>query len=190
MNARNCERLCGLHAVLGGHVAMLERISGDQWNEGDVSCSVVRRVALPDMFFAMDGILETLLTILLEMKIFREVVEADTQNTLPFLLSTTLLMEAVRKGAGREEAHALIKQHSHAVLEDLRSGRTRENDLFARLAADERFPLDPAAVEAIRNHPDRFLGEAAFQVDAFAQEVDTLLNRFPECRDIHPGSLL
>ena len=190
MNARNCERLCGLTVVLSGYLAMLERISGDQWNEGDVSCSVVRRVALPDMFFAMDGILETFLTILMEMKIFREVIEKETRSTLPFLLTTTLLMEAVRNGAGREEAHALIKEHAHAVMEELRSGRGAESDLFHRLAADERFPLDPAAVESIRNTPGQYLGEASSQVDEFAKQVNVLLNDYPECRDIRPGSLL
>jgi adenylosuccinate lyase len=47
MNARSCERVVGLRHVLTGHLAMVSGVSGDQWNEGDVSCSVVRRVALP-----------------------------------------------------------------------------------------------------------------------------------------------
>jgi adenylosuccinate lyase len=54
MNSRSCERINGLAVVLGGHLAMVAGISGTQWNEGDVSDSVVRRVALPDAFFAAD----------------------------------------------------------------------------------------------------------------------------------------
>ena len=59
-NARNCERICGFSTILGGYVTMMGTLAGDQWNEGDVSCSVVRRVALPDSFLAIDGSLETL----------------------------------------------------------------------------------------------------------------------------------
>ena len=48
VNARNCERVCGFSTILSGHVTMTANLAGHQWNEGDVSCSVVRRVALPD----------------------------------------------------------------------------------------------------------------------------------------------
>mgnify|MGYP001220247372 CR=1 FL=1 len=48
MNARTCERINGFVHVLAGHLTMVSALVGDQWNEGDVSCSVVRRVALPD----------------------------------------------------------------------------------------------------------------------------------------------
>src|SRR4051794_1659410 len=64
MNLRSCERINGLHVILGGHLHMVTSLSGDQWNEGDVSCSVVRRVALPDAFLAADGLFETFLTVL------------------------------------------------------------------------------------------------------------------------------
>ena len=64
MNTRSCERINGLEVVLRGHLAMVAALAGDQWNEGDVSCSVVRRVALPDAFFAIDGLFETFLSVL------------------------------------------------------------------------------------------------------------------------------
>ena len=40
--------------VLRGHLTMVAGIAGEQWNEGDVSCSAVRRVALPGAFFATE----------------------------------------------------------------------------------------------------------------------------------------
>ena len=55
MNTRSCERVNGLAVVLRGYLSMVGELAGDQWNEGDVSCSVVRRVALPDAFFAATG---------------------------------------------------------------------------------------------------------------------------------------
>ena len=59
MNPRSCERVNGFHSILKGHLTMIAGISGDQWNEGDVSCSVVRRCVLPDAFYAADGLFET-----------------------------------------------------------------------------------------------------------------------------------
>ncbi|SVE52518.1 uncharacterized protein METZ01_LOCUS505372, partial [marine metagenome] len=92
MNSRSCERINGFHAILSGHLAMVASLSGDQWNEGDVSCSVVRRVALPDAFYAIDGLLETFLTVLVQMEVFPEVIGAECRRYLPFLLSTTIMM--------------------------------------------------------------------------------------------------
>ena len=64
MNTRSCERVNGLAVVLRGYLSMVGELAGAQWNEGDVFCSVVRRVALPDAFFAADGLFETFLTVL------------------------------------------------------------------------------------------------------------------------------
>jgi adenylosuccinate lyase len=77
MNTRSCERVNGLSVVLRGYASMVSELSGDQWNEGDVSCSVVRRVALPDAFYAIDGLLETMLTVLDEFGAFPAVISAE-----------------------------------------------------------------------------------------------------------------
>jgi len=84
MNSRSCERVNGLHVILKGYLAMGAGLAGDQWNEGDVSCSVVRRVMLPDAFFAIDGLYETFLTILGQMDVYDSVIEAENNHYLPF----------------------------------------------------------------------------------------------------------
>ena len=115
MNSRSCERVNGLTVILRGYASMAAELAGDQWNEGDVSCSVVRRVALPDAFFAIDGLFETFLTVLDEFGAFPAVIEAELRRYLPFLATTKILMAAVRAGVGRETAHEVIK--------DARGGR-------------------------------------------------------------------
>jgi adenylosuccinate lyase len=85
MNTRSCERVNGLAVVLRGNLTMLGELAGDQWNEGDVSDSVVRRVALPDAFFAADGLFETFLTVLDEFGAFPAVVARELDRYLPFL---------------------------------------------------------------------------------------------------------
>ena len=64
MNTRSTERISGFMTILRGHLTMASGLAGDQWNEGDVSCSVVRRVVLPDASFALDGALVTAMTVL------------------------------------------------------------------------------------------------------------------------------
>ena len=144
MNTRSCERVNGLAVVLRGQLSMVGELAGDQWNEGDVSDSVVRRVALPDAFFAADGLFQTFLTVLDEFGVFPAVVQRELDRYLPFLTTTKVLMTAVRNGVGREQAHEAIKEHAVAVALEMRQGRA-DNDLFQRLAADPRLGLSERA---------------------------------------------
>ncbi len=188
-NARNCERICGFSTVLGGYVTMMGSLAGDQWNEGDVSCSVVRRVALPDSFFAIDGSLETLLTVLDQMDIFPSAISQENERNLPFLATTTILMEAVKRGAGRETAHEAIKEHSLAAVKAMRSG-TPGPDLLDRIAGDRRIGLGKKALQSILSESARFVGAAPNQVDLFVAEVKPLGKRVKGAADYRPARLL
>ena len=61
---------------------MVAELAGAQWNEGDVFCSVVRRVALPDAFFAVDGQIETFLTVLEEFGAYPAVIQRELDRYL------------------------------------------------------------------------------------------------------------
>ncbi|MEX2324745.1 MAG: adenylosuccinate lyase [Nitriliruptoraceae bacterium] len=189
MNARSCERIVGFKRILGGYLAMISAVAGDQWNEGDVSCSVVRRVALPDAFFAVDGLVETLLTVLDEVGVFPAVVERELQRYLPFLATTRLLAAAVEAGIGREHAHEIIKEHAVAVAEALRQGST-ENDLIERLAADDRLPLAATRLREAIGDPSSFIGRAPQQVTTFVAAVDEINRRYPDAAAYRPGAIL
>ena len=115
MNTRSCERVNGLAVILRGHLTMVGELAGNQWNEGDVFCSVVRRVALPDAFFAADGLFQTFLTVLDELGPYPAVIERELERYLPFLATTRVLVAAVGKGVGREVAHEVIKVHAVAA---------------------------------------------------------------------------
>ncbi len=188
MNARNCERICGFSTILSGYVTMTGALAGDQWNEGDVSCSVVRRVALPDAFYAIDGLLETLLTVLNQVTVFPKVIAAESARNLPFLATTTILMAAVKAGAGREIAHAAIKEHALAAAAALREGQ--EPALVDRLAADDRLPLSASEIKAILQDTDRFVGAAPAQVDTFADQARTAARRVKGAAAVRPAQLL
>jgi adenylosuccinate lyase len=188
-NARNCERICGFSTILGGYVTMMGTLAGDQWNEGDVSCSVVRRVALPDSFLAIDGSLETLLTVLEQMDAFPSAIAHENERNLPFLATTTILMEAVKRGAGRETAHEAIKEHALAAVKAMRSG-SEGPDLLDRLSGDRRIGLGKKALLAILAESARFVGAAPNQVDVFVAEVKPLGKRVKGAADYRPARIL
>ena len=189
MNTRSCERVNGLQVVLRGYASMTAELAGAQWNEGDVFCSVVRRVALPDAFFAIDGQIETFLTVLEEFGAYPAVIERELNRYLPFLATTRILIAAVRAGMGREAAHEVIRDHAVAVGLAMRE-RGAEPDLLDQLAGDPRLPLDRAALDAALADRKVFTGAAADQVDAVVAAVDGLVSRYPEAAKYSPAAIL
>ncbi|RJK94365.1 adenylosuccinate lyase [Vallicoccus soli] len=190
MNTRSCERVNGLAVVLRGMLSMVGELAGDQWNEGDVSDSVVRRVALPGAFFAADGLFQTFLTVLDEFGAYPAVVQRELDRYLPFLATTKVLMAAVKAGVGREAAHEAVKEHAVAVALGMREGGAAGNDLFERLAADERLRLAPADLEALVAEPLSFTGAAQAQVRAVAARVEEVVRRHPQAAAYVPGAIL
>ncbi len=189
MNTRSTERINGLAVILGGHLAMVNGLVGDQWNEGDVSCSVVRRVALPDAFFALDGLFETFLTVLDDFGAYPAVVERELARYLPFLATTKVLLGMVRAGVGREVAHEVIKEHAIASALALREG-AEGNELLDRLAADERVPLDRGSLDALLGDPLTFVGAARRQTATFVERVATIAAAHPEAAGYGPRAIL
>lgn len=190
MNSRSCERVNGFRAILGGHLTMASTLAGDQWNEGDVSCSVVRRVMLPDAFLCLDGLFETLLTILNQMDVYEEVIALENRHYMPFLMTTTVMMEAVKAGAGRETAHHAIKKHAVETVNDLRNGTIEKNDLMVRLANEPNIPLDESQLSQIMSNAESNTGLATEQIELFIRRLSGISDAYPEASKYQPGSIL
>lgn len=190
MNSRSCERLNGFAVILSGYLTMASGLSGDQWNEGDVSCSVVRRVFLPDSFYTIDGLLDTFITILNQMEVFPGIITQENDRYGPFLATTTILMEAVKQGAGREGAYEAIKSHAIATVWDLRSGKLSQNDLIDRLGADERLGLGKEAIARMVEDATSLTGMAEAQVANFCKKVRAESAKYPEAAKYAPGAIL
>ncbi|CAB0815419.1 adenylosuccinate lyase [Corynebacterium diphtheriae] len=189
MNARSCERVGGLQVILRGYLTMVADLSGQQWNEGDVFCSVIRRVALPDAFFALDGMYETFLTVLAEFGAFPAMIDRELERYLPFLATTRILMAAVRVGVGRETAHEVIKENAVAVALNMRENGG-EQDLIDRLAADERLPMAREQLDEALADRHAFIGAAESQVARVVDRVNDLVRRYPAAAQYTPGDIL
>jgi adenylosuccinate lyase len=188
MNTRSCERINGLNVVLRGYLNMASELSGTQWNEGDVSCSVVRRVALPGSFFALDGLLETMLTVLQEFGVFKGAINAELEKYLPFLATTKILMAAVKKGVGREVAHEAIKKHAIAAALNMREGKPQ--DLISRLASEKVLNLSAAELNDLLTEPLSFVGLAQQQVSDIAQKVAVIVKKYPQAASYLPKPII
>lgn len=189
MNTRSCERVNGLAVILRGYASMTGELAGAQWNEGDVFCSVVRRVALPDAFFAIDGLMETFLTVLDEFGAYPAVIANELDRYLPFLATTKVLMAAVRAGVGRETAHEAIKENAVAVALAMRE-EGREPDLLDRLAADDRLPLDRAALDELIADKSAFAGAADAQVAQVIADAAAWIEADPQAAAYAPAPIL
>ena len=162
MNSRSSERINGMMVLLRGYNTMAANLAGDQWNEGDVSCSIVRRVIIPDTFYVIDGLLHTFMTILQEFGIFEDKIKAELNENLPLLATTKILMECVKAGLGREVAHELVKKHS-----------TKSKDFFGSLVMEKDFPLTLDQLNLLIKDPADFAGIAIQQSD----EVKKLISK-------------
>ena len=190
MNTRSCERINGLAVVLRGYASMTAELAGAQWNEGDVSCSVVRRVALPDAFFAADGLYQTFLTVLSELGPYPAVIERELDRYLPFLATTRVLVAAVRRGVGRETAHEAIRDHAVAVALEMREKGREHNDLLVRLAGDDRLGLTEDELHALTADPGTFTGAASAQVRAVVDRIAEVVEAHPAAAGYDPDPIL
>jgi len=189
MNTRSAERVNGLAVVVRGYLSMTSELAGDQWNEGDVSDSVVRRVALPGAFLATDGLFETFLAVLDGFGAYPAVIARELDRYLPFLATTKVLVAAVRAGVGREQAHEAIGSHAVAVALALREGQAG-NDLVDRLAADDRLGLDRPTLDAVLADRVGFVGTAPHQVATFVRQVEDVVAEHPEAARYRPEPIL
>jgi adenylosuccinate lyase len=187
MNSRSCERINGLAVVLRGYLSMISEVSGEQWNEGDVSDSVVRRLAISDAFFALDAIIETTLTVLNEFGIFEANIKREIEEQLSFLATTKILTAAVKAGAGRESAHGALKELSTKALVAKREGR--EPSLLDAIAADSRIPLDKSALEELVKNPIEFIGDAISQTERVVARIRAAIKPFPAALTYRPGAI-
>jgi adenylosuccinate lyase len=177
INARLSERVNGLIVVLKGNVVMVQELVGNQWNEGDVSCSVVRRVALPDAFYAMDAILDTTMRIIRELDVQTNLIAKEVNDYLPFLVTTKLLSKAVQNGMGREDAHALLKKLSISANENLKQfGR---NNLFELVSSEAALGMTTEFLNSVQE-PSNLTRNAIHQAQQVIEKAQGILEKFPD----------
>jgi adenylosuccinate lyase len=193
MNTRSTERICALSELQKMYADGASRLAGDQWEEGDVSCSALRRVVIPDAFYAADGLVETTLTVLNQMGAYPAVIGRELDRYLPFLATTEILALAVKHGMGREEAHAAIKRHAVAEALRMRERGATDNRLMELLAEEPAFKaagVTPAELRGAMRDKSHFLGNAYRQITAVREKAAPLLEKYGREAAYEPGAIL
>jgi adenylosuccinate lyase len=192
MNTRSSERVWSLAEMIKMYADGASRLSGSQWEEGDVSCSALRRIIIPDSCYASDGLCETTLTVLGEMGAYPEMINQEVLRYLPFLTTTNFLSLATGAGIGREQAHEIIK--GHAVAEALRMKKTgiSINNLPRLLAEDPSFVqhgITREQIDAVLSNKG-LVGNAEDQMLTVYGQINMLVNRFPKEAAYKPQEIL
>lgn len=193
MNTRSSERIWGLSELLKMYANGASRISGHQWEEGDVSCSVPRRIINTDVFYASDGLCETTLTVLNEMGVYPAIINKEVDKYLPFLATTELLQEAILKGIGREEAHKIIKKYTVQEALNMRKTGSEKNNLAETLGTDSAFVkvgITKKRIETILADKAHFIGNARIQIDNVREKANDIINRYSKQACYEPGEIL
>jgi len=166
-NPMRSERICSLARFAISLESSPAATLATQWLERTLDDSANRRLVLPQAFLAVDAVLVLYRNVAGGMVVYPKVLAKNLAAELPFMATENILMAAVAGGGDRQELHERIRRHSQAAAAVVKE-QGGENDLLARLAADEAF----AAVDlAAALEPSKFVGRAPQQVDEFLAEV-------------------
>ena len=176
-NPMRCERATGMARFVMALAQNPLNTAAAQWFERTLDDSANRRLVLPEAFLALDGALDIMHNVASGLVVYEKTVRANLMAELPFMASENILMAAVANGVDRQEAHEVIRTHSQAAAERVKS-EGASNDLLERLAGESMFAgvdlkavLDPAA----------YVGRAPEQVDQFIAEiVEPIRDRYRE----------
>ncbi len=193
MNTRSCERINGLADLLKMYADGASRISGGQWQEGDVSCSAPRRIIGPDSFFAMDGLCETTLTVLNNMKAYEGEIVHELGKYLPFIVTTELMQIATKRGVGREDAHRAIKKHAVAELDRMREEGSSKTNLPELLSNEPIFAnagITRKMIGEMIADKESSIGNARAQISGVVYDAQYFFGRYSEGTAYEPREIL
>lgn len=183
-NPRLSERVNALFIVLKGYLTMASEISGNQWNEGDVSESVVRRIALPDAFYCIDAIIRTTIKIVKELEVSEDNIAREVDIELEYLLSSKILLLAFEKGVGRERAH-------RAILECADKSRgSNSESFFTLISKTSELNISESELLKIKSAVEDHLGDAPGQARAVNNLAREKTFRLPQASNLSLDEVL
>lgn len=158
------ERVCALSRYVLSVFQNFDFTSADQCFERTLDDSANRRLAIPDVFLGIDGVLNVVSTILDRLVVNKEILQRRLMDNLPFLASENILMEAVRKGGDRQELHEKLRVLSRLCSSEVALGK--KNRLLSLIEEDKSFHLSANEVEDLLS-PEKFVGIAGHQCEVF-----------------------
>ncbi len=172
-NPMRCERTTALARFVLSLNSSPQMTASEQWLERTLDDSANRRIVIPEVFLAIDGILEILINVTSGLVVYPKVISARIDSELPFMATENIMMAAVKAGGNRQLLHENIRVHSHAAAAQVKQ-LGKANDLIERLKNDNTFAK--VDFKKILN-PKDYIGRAPQQVDEFITEAVTPIRR-------------
>lgn len=177
-NPMRSERVCSLARYVIETANTSAHTAATQWLERTLDDSAVRRIALPESFLAIDGILMLCENVAKGLVVYPKVIARKLREQLPFLATEEILMAGVAAGGDRQDLHERVRVHSRAAAHAVKA-EGRENPLLQLIADDPAFAAIRDRLPSLLD-PARFVGRSAEQVDAFLR--DEVAPRLAEVR--------
>jgi adenylosuccinate lyase len=153
-----------------------------QWFERTLDDSANKRISVPEAFLAVDAILNLYRNVADGLVVYPKVIRQRLMKELPFMATENIMMDAVKRGADRQELHERIRVHSMAAACVVKE-EGGENDLLDRIAGDPIFGVTKEALEELLS-PERYTGCASMQTEEFLRDcVQPVLQRFADCEE-------
>jgi adenylosuccinate lyase len=161
-NPMLCERATGLARFVISLSNSPLQTAAEQWLERTLDDSSNKRLSIPESFLAIDGCLRIVTTVARGLVVYPKTIEADLNAELPFMATEEILMAAVAAGAGRQEAHELIRRLAgEAALARADLAAAISPHAFTGRAAEQVENFVAAVVEPIRLRYASSLGRRA-----------------------------
>ena len=168
-NPIRAERVCSLSRHLIALTQDADMTACTQWCERTLDDSANRRIALPEAFLTADAVLDVTIYIARGLTVYPKMCEKNLRDSLPFIATENIMMEAVKNGGDRQSAHERIREHSQAAAVRMKQ-EGAPNDLLTRIAEDPELPLTMDDLGSLLD-PAKYVGLAPRQTERFVRDV-------------------
>ena len=171
-NPMRCERICSLSRYLISDAINTAMTASTQWLERTLDDSANRRISLPEGFLCADAVLRLVQNVTDGLHVNEKIIERAVSEYLPFIATENLMMEAVKHGADRQQAHEAIRRCSMEATARMKNGKAC--NLPELLAADPEFQLTEEEIRA-GLLPEKYIGRCPEQVTEYLSRLQPLL---------------
>jgi len=132
-----CEKICSLSRYLISLVENPYHTASNQWMERTLDDSAGKRILLPEVFILADEILNSTYDVICNIEINENIIKKNYEEELPFFITENVIIEAVKNGTDRQEAHEELRKLSMDAQDRVSKGL--KNNLLARISRKKLF---------------------------------------------------
>lgn len=158
-NPIKSEQICSLARMIVNSSKTLWDNGANQLLERTLDDSANRRIVIPEMFLATDEILNSAFNIINDLTINGKRITNNLLTYWPFSATEGIILEAVKKGADRQQMHEVLREISMKAREAMNNNK--ENPMKRLLLGNKEIRkfLDAENIEEILN-TDSHIGSA------------------------------